>query len=102
MTAEQTHYGKVARIGCIVCLLFHGKKVPAQIHHCRFPAGAGQKATYKETKGLCPEHHTDGGYGIAFHAGPRAFEKNYRTERELLRYVERLMGREPGFVDEAF
>lgn len=47
---------------------------PAQIHHLRKAAAKGMRAPWWRTIPLCPEHHTDGGPGIAVHAGTRIWQ----------------------------
>lgn len=39
-------------------------------------------------------HHRNGGYGVAIHAGRRAWEMKYGTEAELLVQVLYLLGEE--------
>ena len=34
--------------------------------------------------GLCPLHHLTGGQGIAYHAGPRTWERNFGSQEDLL------------------
>ena len=69
---------EVAEAGCIIC------QRPAQLHHPRFCAGMGQRASDWLVIPLCPDHHQHGGYGIALHAGQQAFELTFGTEAELL------------------
>ena len=78
------HYQKLHNIGCIVCLRQGYGYVEPTIHHTRFDAGMGMKSDWTKAIGLCPMHHQHGGYGVAFHAGPKEFEKNFGTEEELL------------------
>jgi hypothetical protein len=33
-------------------------------------------------------HHQHGGYGVAFHAGKKAFEERFGTETELLEWLK--------------
>jgi hypothetical protein len=87
--AEKRHYGKVAQLGCIVCKNIGYEDSPAEIHHIRANAGAGQKS--KDVIPLCHVHHRTGGYGLAFHAGKEAFEQVYGTELELSKQVEGLL-----------
>ena len=87
--AEKRHFAKVAELGCIVCKNNMYEGSPAEIHHIRANAGAGQKS--KEVIPLCHIHHRTGGYGVAFHAGKNAFEDEYGTELELLEQVKGLM-----------
>ena len=82
--AEKKHLSMVASFGCIACekLGFFG--TPAEIHHVRFDQGASQRASHFKILPLCSHHHRNGGYGEAFHAGQRIWEKRFGTERELL------------------
>lgn len=89
--AEKQHLDRVAALCCIACRQFGIDDTPAEIHHLRDGYGAAQRAPYDETIPLCPTHHRSGPYGIAFHAGPKAFEKRYGTERELLEQVRGLL-----------
>jgi len=84
---EKQHYDKLYQIGCIVCLKEGNGYVEPTIHHTRFDAGIGMKSNWDKAIPLCPMHHQHGGYGIAFHAGKKAFEERYGTEEELLNAV---------------
>ena len=75
--AEREHKARVAELGCIIC------RRPAAVHHINVE-GIGRRATDYETIPLCGDHHQNGGYGVAVHAGRVAFEAAYGTERELL------------------
>lgn len=76
----------VAEGGCIIC------GSPAQLHHPRFCCGMAQRASDWLVIPLCPDHHQNGGYGVALHAGQTTFEQNYGTEAELLaRTIGRIM-----------
>lgn len=87
LTKEELAYReRVRELGCIICLR------PAQIHHLRYVAGAGQRASEREIIPLCADHHTDGGYGVAFHAGKQAFEAEFGTEEYLHRKTKELLG----------
>lgn len=73
------HMGRVAELGCLIC------RQPAEVHHCRAYAGAGQRATDFHTIPLCPRHHRLGGRGVAIHAGIVSWCLALRTsEQELL------------------
>lgn len=74
---------RLAELGCILC------RRPAEIHHLRAGAGMGMKS--QDMIPLCPEHHRTGGHGVAFHAGPRSFEENFGTEKELLERTRRAL-----------
>lgn len=51
----------------------------------------GQRATDDETIPLCPLHHQHGGYGVAFHAGPKRWQELHGTELELLSQINALL-----------
>lgn len=82
---------KVAALGCIVCRNLGFVDTPAELHHPRFLAGAGQKASNMDVIPLCPMHHRIGGLGVAIHAGRQSFEAAYGTEAELLAQTWRLI-----------
>jgi Recombination enhancement, RecA-dependent nuclease len=72
---------RVKALPCCVC----DSQPPSEAHHIRDGSvGTGQKAGDQETIPLCPEHHRTGGRNIAFHAGPRTWERLFGTQRELL------------------
>ena len=83
---ERNHYDKLSQLGCIVCnVLGHGYSAP-HIHHIKSGnAGMGKKSHWSLAIPLCPQHHQHGGYGVAIHAGKKAFETAVgMTEVELL------------------
>ena len=89
--AEKEHYEKLSELGCIVCRnIGFGYSAP-HIHHIRHGAGIGQKSHWSAAIPLCPNHHQNGGYGIALHAGQRTFEKKYGTESQLLQQTLALL-----------
>jgi hypothetical protein len=90
--AEKLHMAAVADLGCIVCRNLGFGGTPAEIHHVRYLAGAGQKAGHFETIGLCRTHHLQHGYGISFHDGKVEWERNYGTEEMLLNQTRKLLG----------
>lgn len=66
MTPNQRHLGRVARLGCAVCLhmgLIEPNEVQAQAHHIKEETGASDRQDDWLTFGACPEHHT-GASGI--------------------------------------
>lgn len=75
----------MAALGCIVCGL------PAEIHHLKFQTGIGRKAGPYDTIPLCPAHHRTGGYGVAYHAGPAAWEHTFGRQTELLERVREML-----------
>lgn len=76
-------FERVVELGCIIC------QSPAEIHHCFTSMGC--KKDDSEVIPLCPAHHRNGGYGRALHAGKKAFEKTYGTEKELRDKTMRLI-----------
>ena len=94
---ERKHYDRIADSGCIACIVLGIGYSPCEIHHIRTGTGAGRKSHWSKAIGLCPNHHRIGGYGVAIHAGIRAFENAIgMTEVELLNVtlnrLERLDG----------
>lgn len=87
--AEKKHYGRLARLGCILCIrLGYGEGTPAEIHHIR-RAGRRNDAPVVP---LCPEHHR-GNKGI-HGMGRKAFERYYGfTEEDLLDKTHALVQR---------
>ena len=87
-TRERSHLAAVASLGCAIC----GN--PAEIHHLRHNPetgqhlGMSQRASHWHVIPLCPAHHRTGGPGVAYHAGPRAWEEAHGTEIEIWRQVE--------------
>lgn len=77
--AEKAHFGKLSRLGCILCIrLGYGEGTPAEIHHIR-RAGIRAKSPVIP---LCPEHHR-GNTGI-HGLGRKGFEARYQTDEEAL------------------
>jgi hypothetical protein len=89
--AEKKHFDKLSQIGCIVCHREGFGYTMPHIHHIRHGAGMGQKSHYLLAIPLCPLHHTNGGYGVAFHSGKTAFEAKYGTETELLEHTTKIL-----------
>jgi len=90
--AEKEWVDALCESGCIVCRTAHGiEGSPSEIHHLRSGTGMGKRSSWFDTLPLCPQHHRLGGYGVAFHAGRKAFEKRYGTELELLERVKGLV-----------
>lgn len=90
--AESEHMGRVADLGCLPCLNNGMPGTPAECHHIRHQIGAGRRSSHFQTIPLCPEHHRLGAYGVAIHAGKRAWEKIYGTELQLLEQTRQLLG----------
>lgn len=92
--SEKRHMSSVAELGCIVCRNLGYGYTPCELHHPRELAGGGQKSSNDDVIGLCPNHHRLGGYGVAYHAGPKIWEEKFGTEIELLTQTKKLMGKE--------
>ena len=99
---EKEFKARVAELGCIVEIIdeFGDKRLcgsPACLHHPRgakFETGGGLKSDWKDLLPLCPTHHQHGGYGVAFHAGKRIWEKKFGTQESLIeRRNEQLEGK---------
>ncbi len=100
-SAEERRYlSRVAALGCIVCQVLGIQDSPAEIHHIRSGAGIGQRSSNLRVLPLCAPHHRIGGYGVAYHAGRKAWEKAFGTELELLARVYGLLGVERSEPDE--
>lgn len=82
---EKRHVARAVALGCIVCRNLGYGETPAEAHHVRYLGSMGKRAPHKAILGLCPSHHRTGGRGVAYHAGAKAFESLYGTERELLK-----------------
>lgn len=83
--AEKEHLNRVAELGCII------DRMPAEIHHIRSGMGMAQRNSNFNVIPLCPNHHRNGGYGVAIHAGIKAFEAKFGTESELLEKTNELL-----------
>ena len=78
--AHKERFAAIARNGCIISSC--GR--PCEIHHLRKGVGMGKRGIAERTIGLCEIHHRTGGYGVAIHAGKKAFEEKFGTEDDLL------------------
>lgn len=92
--AEKRHMDAVVRLGCIARRNLGLGETPCEIHHVRFLAGAGQRASHMDVLGLCPPHHRTGGHGVAIHDGRETWESIHGTERDLLEQTRRETGTE--------
>lgn len=90
--AEKAHMGRVAELGCVLCLLLGYGATPAECHHPRTGVGTGRKSSNMDVIGLCPQHHRLG--NDALHVrGRKAWERLHGfTELELLAEVRRILG----------
>ena len=87
--AEKEHFGRLADLGCILCIhLGYGEGSPAEIHHIR----KGGKRSNAPVIALCPEHHR-GNSGIHL-LGSKGFYKTYNvSENDLLEITNRRFAR---------
>ena len=78
-SSNSKHYGRVADLGCILCLHLKYGPTPCEIHHIRRMGGKRDNAP---VIGLCPEHHrgNTGVHGL----GAKGFEKRYGLSQEFL------------------
>ena len=81
----------VVSLGCIACFNMGYQDSPAEIHHLRSGVGQGQRSSHFRTIPLCHPHHRTGGYGVAFHAGPKEWQRIHGNEEDLLKQVESLL-----------
>ena len=84
--AEKQHIEKVLALGCIACAKSGIYTPGCEVHHIG-NSTMGKRASNYEILPLCPAHHRTGGYGVAVHAGRKAWEAIYGTEQELLNQV---------------
>lgn len=55
--AGQRHMGRVAALGCILCIHMGLGATPAEVHHLEEETGAAQRQDDWLTIPLCPRHH---------------------------------------------
>lgn len=84
--AEKAHISKVLALGCQACRVMGINTAECEVHHIG-NGTMGKRASNYEVIGLCHAHHRTGGYGVAVHAGRKAWEANYGTEQDLLEMV---------------
>jgi hypothetical protein len=82
----------VASLGCVVCILEESIHTPCEVHHLK---GDNKARSVREDNrhviGLCIAHHRTGGQGVAYHAGPRTWEKIHGTQADLLAVTIKLV-----------
>ena len=88
--AEREHMDRVVSLGCVACLNLGYYDAPSEIHHIG-NGTMGKRASNYEVIPLCPTHHRNGGYGVAVHAGRKAWERLHGTEQELLKQVKGML-----------
>lgn len=84
----RSYNDNVVNLGCIIPTC----RMPAEIHHIRDGQGMGKKASWDEVLPLCPRHHRTGGFGIAFHAGSKTWQRKFGNQRDLLMRVREALG----------
>lgn len=89
--AEREHIEAVKNLGCYACLKIGYETPDVQIHHIRSGIGKGQRATHFQTIPLCPIHHLLGEFGVAFHSGPREWQKNFGNELDIVEEINNLV-----------
>lgn len=95
--ADRDHLDRVANLGCIVCRLLGYGYREAEIHHLKHGPetggfiGTGKRSSHQHVIPLCPTHHRHGGFGVAYHGGPRAFAAKYGAEEYLYRKVQEML-----------
>lgn len=90
LKADRTRYEKISALGCIVSVDGIRCEAPAEIHHIH-GGGMGKKSANNLTIPCCPIHHRLGGYGVAVHAGKKAWEARFGSEKELLELTNQLI-----------
>lgn len=95
--ADKQRRKQLLELGCIVCLNELNIFTPPATHHID---GQTKEGCHQLTLPLCPRHHqikSNDGKWISRHAdGRAAFEKEYGTERELLKQVNDLISIKKG------
>ena len=86
MSTASRHMGRVAAVGCIVCLELGHRDTPAEVHHIGDSADRSDFLTIP----LCQIHHR-GPNG--YHGGTRRFEMMFGSELQLLGKTLREMAR---------
>lgn len=82
--SEKDHLERVVSLGCVVCRNLGYGPTPAMAHHILTGQGMSQRAGHFCVIPLCSDHHQNGGFGVAIHAGQKTFERMYGSELDLL------------------
>lgn len=70
--ADRRIADKLAELGCAIC----GR--PAEAHHLIGHRAHGRKD--RRMAALCPDHHRNGGHGVAIHAGVQTWEALFGSQ----------------------
>ena len=91
--AMKLHMSRVADLGCIACLIAGNAGTPAELHHPRANAGAGQKAPDSDVLPICPPHHRGTNHPAvpSIHRDRLKFIATFGTEAQLLERVRALL-----------
>ena len=89
--AEDEYLGRVAALGCIVCLVRRNAFTQPEIHHPRTGTGAGRRGSHFDAIGLCPADHRLAPIGLHY-LGRRKWEALHgTTELEFVAKVKELL-----------
>ena len=91
---EKAYLDLVASLGCMACRNHGILGTPAELHHPRANAGAGQKAPDSDVIPLCPPHHRGTMHPKvpSIHLDRLKFIATFGSEAELLARVRQLLG----------
>lgn len=89
-SGRKARFDALTVLGCAVCRRDLGVYSRPQIHHLRGHPWSytGKRADDQYTIGLCAVHHTDGGHGVAYHAGAQIWEQNHGTQAQILAWTD--------------
>lgn len=92
--AERQLHDRIARLGCIACLLDGRQNPVVSIHHID---GRTKPEAHRQVLPLCAGHHQDGTGApglIAVHPYKARFEQKYGTQEHLLSLVMTMVSEE--------
>ena len=96
---EEKHWERVARLGCIACLLDGEENSYVSLHHVH---GRTKKDAHLNILPLCAGHHQNGTgqdkYTVAVHPYKARFEALYGPQEDLLWLVAELLNKECAFT----
>ena len=85
---QRKQWEKIAELGCVVHVDFHGRcNSPAQIHH--IDTGGGGRKNHDRVIPLCENHHT-GLMGL-HKIGRKRWQNMFGTEQELFDKTQELL-----------
>lgn len=92
--AAKLHMSRVAGLGCVACRLGGYAGSPAELHHPRTNAGAGQKSPDNDVIPLCHAHHRGTMHPAipSIHLDRLKFIAQFGTEADLLAMVRCELG----------